>query len=195
MIQFEKRNCPLRKSFKGLAAICKGVDELRSNMQGVYFDGDYMVATDAHLLVKIPLLIYGFDEDEIKYLDGKLIPGGKFTELAKLDRFTVEEDRFVGRDKKEGMVIILFEEVVESFPRYQDLYNEFTMAQTKDLSGISLNAEVLLKAQNAMPCATNIRMDFRGTMEAIVVRPSPFVNEPIPYLDRCVGLVMPCLPK
>ena len=195
MVQFEKRNCPLRKSFKGLAAICKGVGWERPDMQGVYFDGDYMVATDAHVLVKIPMLIYGFDEDEIQLLNGKIIPGSKFAELAKLDRFTVEADRFVGRDKKDGMVIILFEEIGAAFPQYERLYNEYTMAKVKDLPSISLNAEVLLKAQNALPCATHLRMDFRGTREAIVVRPSPVVNEPIPYLDRCVGLVMPCLHK
>ena len=194
MVQFEKKNCPLRKSFKGLAAICKGVNELRFNMKGVYFEGDYMVATDAHVLVKIPLLMYGFDEEEIQHLNGKIIPGSKFAELAKLDRFTVEVDRFVGRDKKGGMVIILFEEIKESFPEYQRLYNEFTTAKTRDLPFIALNAEVLLKAQNALPYADHLRMNFIGTREAIVVRPSP-VNEPTPYLDGCVGLVMPCLHK
>ena len=81
--------------FKGLKKLC-GNDPLRPVFRGAHIINGYIIATDAHHLVKIDLVkFFGISKELVNQLNGKFIPIEILTEL---ERITKKE--FVRIDSK-----------------------------------------------------------------------------------------------
>lgn len=184
MVHFEKRSCELRKSLKGLANLCCK-DDLRQKLMGVFFDNGFMVATDAHGLLKVPAKVYGFVEEELELLEGKIIPSSVIKELSDMKCFGVEEGVFKCETKKGARIDIPFNEIQETFVDYEYLIRENLECE---LSAIGLNADVLKRVQDAMPYTISMKLTFNGHNKAILVE-----SNDTDLAEGMVGVVMPCI--
>lgn len=72
---------------------CCGSDDLRPNMQHVYFKDGYAYATNAHILIKESLAtVHGFDEEQIKLMNDKYIHKNSFKYLKGAVVYTITEN-------------------------------------------------------------------------------------------------------
>ena len=78
------------KKFK-LYDVCHG-DELREYLQYVHFVNGYAYASDAHIIVRVPLSVCtAFDEDEYKKLDGFSIQAPLLKMLMQYEVVNIED--------------------------------------------------------------------------------------------------------
>ena len=185
MVQFEKRSCELRKSLKGLANLCCK-DDLRQKLMGVFFDKGFMVATDAHGLLKVPAKVYGFLEEELELLEGKIIPSSVIKELSDMQSFGVEEGVFKCYTKKGARIDIPFNEIQEKFVDYESVIQG--SHRECEVADIGLNADVLKRVQDAMPYTMTMKLTFNGHNKAILVE-----SNDTDLIEGMIGVVMPCI--
>ena len=107
----EKRNFRLKMH------LACGTDDLRPIMTYVCFDGGYMVATDAHLLVKAKVNQFShFTQEEIELLNGKFLSSDSFKKVLKCKEVVIEEEGI--RDMK-TKALYSFQEVDGKYPNYE----------------------------------------------------------------------------
>lgn len=107
----EKRNFKLKMHYG-----C-GADELRPIMSHVYFENGYMVATDAHILVKAAIQHFSdFDKSEVDILNGKFLHKDTFKKILSINMVNVTEDGVVDMATKD---LYKFADPGKKYPNYE----------------------------------------------------------------------------
>lgn len=105
----EKRNFKLKMN------IACGSDEIRPSMSNVKFENGFMVATDAHILIKAKVKTFSdFEESEVEILNGKYLSSDTFKKVIACKHVVVTED---GIEDMKTKALYKFTEV-DSYPNY-----------------------------------------------------------------------------
>jgi hypothetical protein len=179
--------------------LATGSDHLRPAMTNVYFEGDYMFATDAHIAVRAKIKTFtnfDFDDDEIKMLDGKFIHRTKFKTIYNATMVKVERDGIlsIGDD-----ILYKFTKQDGKYPNLDKLLNERLQKESCAHSLIGLNPKFLDTLHKAMTPYGEVRfglhLHFAKTKEAALERdrvPAPIIVKHPDYdFSDLVGLIMP----
>lgn len=179
-----------RKSHRGFKTplhLATGNDDLMPAMGYIYFEGDYMYATDAHIGVRANIREYtDFDEGEIKVLNGKFIHKKKFATLFKLQHLQITEDG----------ILDVFEGVLYQWSKFNGPYVALGKNLEKHLSTehspipkIGLDYKLLHRLGMAMEYRYenihSLHLDFVSDAKAILV------TKPDVSTDNLVGIIMP----
>lgn len=85
-----------------------GTDDLRPHFKNVFFINGYAYASDCHILVRESLNFHGFDEEQIKLLNGKCISKDSFKYLKNIVRFEIKSDGIAVRMKSGIEIMVMF---------------------------------------------------------------------------------------
>lgn len=143
-----------------------GSDDLRPVMSHVYFDKGYMIATDAHILIKAAVLHYSdFDQSEVEILNAKMIHKNTFKKLLSLKMVQITEEGIVDLATKD---VYKFADTTDKYPNYEAVIP----SGTGPVSEIGINpklAEKLMKTLSKIG-SYSLRMCLRAPNEAIVFK-------------------------
>lgn len=126
----EKRNFRLK-----MHKAC-GNDDLRPVMSYVCFDNGYMVATDAHLVVKAKVSEFShFTPEEIELLNGKFLSSDTYKKILSCKSVVVEEEGVVDLKTK---TVYKFQEIDGKYPNY----NAVLDVPRAEIDGIGLTPKL-----------------------------------------------------
>ena len=124
---------------------CCGRDELRPVMSHVYFDGNKIVASDAHVLVCVDMRDIPVDEKTIKLLDKKLVHYKGWMKIWNKE-VEVKED---GIHCKDEHIIVPFSGIDKKYPEWERVCPSFKNAEKIDSIGI--NVRLLKSIDKCLP--------------------------------------------
>lgn len=157
-----------KKNFISKVYLACGKDELRTQLNYVIFEEGCLVATNAHVLVKQKLELHGFDEEEIKLLEGKKLHYETVKEIMRYDIVSVKEGKFVcHKGNVKGEFELLDK---DNYPNYKAV---IPSGEGEDLSEIGFNLSYMNDIKNLMldPAGTgNVVMKIFGSNKAILMR-------------------------
>lgn len=156
------------KNFRKKISIACGSDDLRPVMSHLFFDNGYVIATDAHLLLKQSLKEHAFTEEEISIMNGKLLHRAAFDEIFRYDHVTVSEAGFTCR-KGPVKCIIEFSECENKFPDYEAVIPK---TKLQPIDEIGLNMKIIHKiSQLTLSYNKNVKFSFRAKNKAVIITP------------------------
>lgn len=157
MSKVEKRNFGLKMQFA-----C-GNDDLRPVMQHVYFDNGFMVATDAHVLVKAAAQHFSdFDKSEVEILNGKFIHKNTFKKILSCDQVIVTEEGVQDLATKD---IYKFATVDIKYPNY----NAVIPKETSPIDYIGISTNIVTRLFKVMQNIDGVKLLFSGSNRAIKI--------------------------
>ncbi len=164
-----------------------GNDNMRPVMRCVYFEGDYMYATNAHLAIKAKIDKFStFSPDEIKLLDGKLIKSTSFKNIFNADTVKVSESGFFD---VENDIEYKFTKMNIKFPDINKIFNERLTQVELPLGKIGLNSFFLNQLSRSMQgyrdSLNHLHLSFCGQTKAFLVEHPHYTKE-----ELC-GIIMP----
>jgi DNA polymerase III sliding clamp (beta) subunit (PCNA family) len=174
MSKVEKRNFRIK-----MHEACSA-DELRPILCCVHFDNGYMVATNAHVLIKARLDQFTpFEPEEISMLNGKFFDRETFKKVFACKQVKVVEE---GIEDLSNGTLYKFFKVDGKYPNYQAVIP----TDMKQLSEISLDPKVAKKLFSILAYDDNkIVMTFSGANRAIKIH-STYEHE-----DSLTAILMP----
>lgn len=172
-------------------------DQIRPTLNYIHFKGESAYASDAHIIVKIPIrellgLEEGVDNFIIEALEGCCIFGKTWKKLAaqkgKMEFcLPTEEDGtpFIRVHEDDGQEIIFpfAQKGMYTPPNYEGVLKRSTTAEAVTMIGIS--GKMLSKLCQALG-DTDVKMDFNGPLNAVFVFPK-YYDE----LTNAYGVIMP----
>lgn len=173
----DKRNFRLK-----MHAAC-GTDELRPIMQHVYFDNGFMIATDAHVLIKAAIQRFSdFDKSEVDMLNGKLLHKSTFKKILSCEQVVVTENGIQDLATKD---VYAFAQMDMKFPNY----NAVIPGERGPVNRVGINPKVASKLLTVLntPEFINIELNFTQENRAIVIKPIGEENESL------TAILMPVL--
>lgn len=174
--------------FKGVEKITVK-DDLRPIMQLAIIDKGFLVATDAHHLVKIDLRFFGLDEESISNLEGKCIDRQTLIRLGQIksnEKWFIDEvgiNILKANSIKKALIYPLSLTSEEGkYPNYEAVIPKETIAVER----FSMNAQYLLNIEkiHASYCkeGATLAISMHGTNRAMTM------SDETNYFT---GLVMP----
>lgn len=172
-------------------------DQFRPTLNYIHFKGMYAYASDAHILVKIPIrellgLEEGVEDFIIEALDGRCIFGKTWKNLAaqkgKMEfclPMEMDDAPFIRVHEDDGQEIIFpFAQKGMYTPvNYEGVLKRNTASEAVTMIGLS--GKLLHKLCQALG-DNDVKMDFCGANEAVLVFPNGYDVETNAY-----GLIMP----
>jgi len=166
------------KGFRSKVFLACGNDPLREAMSHVEFKDGFMVATDAHVLIKQDLSLHDFSEDEKKLMNGKYLHRDA---LKIAYSFHVVHARENGLEciKEGGLRIILpYAEADWRYPNYEYIVNNAVNDPKTPLQKIGINLAVADRLRQTMVSETkSVRFMFSAPNKAILVEDSIIPRE------------------
>ena len=161
-------------------------------MQHVYFNDGFAYATNAHILIKESLsVVHGFDEEQIKLLNGKFINKNSFKFLKGAVVYTIKENGIDAVYKNGVSLTIKFNDMTGfNYPdcsAVMDRAIKSTQVKKKQDFDLKLNPKLLnllISCFNGSEEAIFLRKPFKSN-DAIVVE---FLEY---YIENRVALIMP----
>lgn len=177
---------------------CDG-DSRNEALAYVHFSGGYAYASNAHILVRIPLdRCTGFDEEERSRLAGKSIHMDLLKYLSKYDNLSVVDHEYVDEDGEEVKTACIegwiekcrvsVDLATQDMVRRPDFEKVLSVGigTRKRIEDIGVNAGLLSKLVSAMG-AENIKMQFTKADGKIFIEPVSDVEAS----GGVLGLIMP----
>lgn len=173
-----------KRNFKLKMHLACGKDDLRPIMQHVFFTNGYMIATDAHVLIKAKTSVFtDFSEDEIQHLEGKFVHRDTFAKLLKVKMIEVDESGFKDLATKD-----LYNFSVPQ-GKYPNVESVMPGINTKEIDCIGLlpnNINPLFKIMSTSDFST-LRLSFFEKNKAIKVTSE--LHNP----SDIIGVIMPSM--
>ena len=144
---------------------CCGRNEYRAALERIHFRNGFAYATNAHVLVKIPLSRYGFCNEAIEYLNGHSISRKQFTliynknitilpgEICLPDFFTI---KLKPADEQESRLVTNIEAVIP---------NEFN-----PVAEIGINVKLMMQAYLALGCKYSAKIKFVAANKVMLLK-------------------------
>lgn len=144
---------------------------MRPALSYVQFRDGYALASDAHIAVRVPLeCIADISDEEVEKLNGKEISGKAFSELAKIDIVTVEDDAVVCTKSNVDTRYYFHKQGEDgNMPGIQGLFDKEVNKEAVPANNIMLNPANIKRLSSAMGISgkVGIRMRFSGSIGAI----------------------------
>lgn len=172
--------------FKGINNIV-GNDDLRPALTYAIIENGSIVATDAHILVKVDLEIFGLDYQEKSLLEGKCIPKDTLQKLGAIKKnqeWFINDIGFnIGTSNMKTDIIYKVHRMDEDFnyPNYEDIFPK----KTEKIDTICIDARILVAVQKVYQdatCSLDLKMSFHGQYKAVTLEDAE---------GKFLGLVMP----
>ena len=151
---------------KKINTICSN-DNLRPSMSHIMFKDGFIVATNANILIRQNLKLYGFSEEQIKLMQEKFLHKNTFKLLLGLEIKEVDADGIVAL--KDGSEIkFLFAKADWKYPNYEAVLPFNSPVQMID--EIGFNDKNIQKILSVMFNSTGgFKMCFYGKSKAIKI--------------------------
>lgn len=163
---------------------CSKKNELRREMECVYFKNGFAYASNGIILVKNRISeISGLEECEIAALDGKFLYADFYKDMLKYDNIMIAEDG-VECDKCGDKAFFYFSNF-EKYPDAEKLLQNVLNMQTVPLPQFSFDMKTIQRFNKALYESDKCTATFKGTNKSIVFAS---MIEGI----SSVGLLMPC---
>lgn len=180
----------VKRNFKTKLHLICANNDLRPSMSYIYFEKEFLYCTDAHVMIKQKIDLHGFDEEEIKFMDGKMIHKDSFKELLKHKLVKVTKQGFEAIIDTENSILFKFSKREDDFlNKIKSVLNDF---EGQELEEIGINYKFLSKLSDCFinPMATNgsICLQFQAANKAIRVSP----NDSFPTEEQ-FGILMPVM--
>ena len=165
-------------------------DDSRPAMCYVHFVGGYAYASDAHILVRIPLQeLTSFEEDEQHLLDGFAIHADVLKTIVKCDSVEVKRDGgdcilYVRHAEHEISAKLVSQEKITA-PKFAELFTDKGNPSAEPVRNIGISTKKLSTLASAMGI-TNIKMAFTK------VNGKVFVSS-VDELFHSEGVIMPLM--
>ncbi|MGL5681689.1 MAG: hypothetical protein ACRDDZ_01375 [Marinifilaceae bacterium] len=147
-------------------------NDLRPTMECIYFEGDYMYATDANMLVKLKISeCCTIPQEFIDKLNGKLLPSKAYAEIIKYD--TIKEVTDIGIRVSNEFRETIFKFREGKFPNADYVLNQLLSQESNTIHHDTLfvNPELICAVSNAMPFEDNKKIRItRGGLAFIIRR-------------------------
>lgn len=142
------KNYPLHK------ACCKEMS-LREFMNYVFFDKNHLIATDAHVLVALPIDAEGLNGYGIHHKDYALIYRAQHIELKEID-----SQKWLIAD---GRIMVRLKELTD-LPDWEHLFNN----EPKDVDSIRIDSNLIKIITDIVGCRP-LDFNFTGKNKGIIV--------------------------
>lgn len=169
-------------------AECCGDDNIyRPCFNYLLVEGRYIYASDGRVAVRASIdTVSNLTEEEMRLLDGKLIPRDTFKHLQREVEIKVASDGIVAIGKGYKTMYTLKDKTEVKYPNLQKIINE-SAGKTCTINGIGLSADKLRRVSMAMDASTSgVVLDFTGVNSVIIVRKNGSKED-------IIGLVVPML--
>jgi hypothetical protein len=156
----EKRNFRLKMN------MATGSDDLRPVMQHVYFENGFMVATDAHILIKAAVHHFSdFDQSEVDILNGKFIHKNTFKKILSAPMVQITEEGVVDLATKD---VYKFAEECGKYPNFEAVIPKSTGA----IEQIGVTPAVVQKLFKILASANihTASMNFEAANRGVVIK-------------------------
>jgi len=180
----------VKRNFKTKLHLICANDDLRPSMSYIYFEKGFLYCTDAHIMIKQKIDLHGFDEDEIKFMEGKMIHRESFKELLKHKYVKVTKEGFEAIIDSENSILFKFSTRQDDFvAKMQKTLTEF---KWEKIDEIGFNYKFLSRLSdcfiNPMANHGSICLQFQAANRAIRVVP----NDSLAVEDQ-FGILMPVI--
>ena len=177
---------------------CLKPDGTRPPLEYVYFENGYAYATNAHILVRVPMCyVATFNDDAIHHLEGHGIHGSLLKRLVSLWPLRVETEEIIDKDGKEVEMVYIYAYDGENEIRVTLTNPEQVQPPKMDemfvISGerepvhkVGLSQKMLNRLTSALG-TPKIKMEFVSERTRIIVSPLE------PEFAGAEGIIMPMM--
>lgn len=168
-------------------------DGIRENLSYAYVKNGYLYCTDAHILLRQKLSIFGIDDEQAKTIEGKSFHRSTLETMWKFDQVIFTEDYIeCSKDKSHAKLSygILSS---ENMPDIEGLLNLKLKRQKQEINSIAFNVQLLKTLTEAMlfqesSINNQIVLEFFENINSgIIVKSTRF------DYDEQIGMIMPIL--
>lgn len=155
----EKRNFRLKMH------LACGTDDLRPILSHIYFENGFMIATDAHILVKAAIQNFSdLDRSEVDLLNGKFLHRNTFKKLLSCSQVAVTEEGIQDLATKD---IYRFADPGGKYPNYEAVIP----TEASPISEIGINPKTANKLLQVLSCddVLSIKLNFTAANRAIKI--------------------------
>lgn len=142
-------------------------DDLRPEMQCIFFNNGYAYATDTHILVRNRIAeISGLNESEIDALNGKFLHADFYKDMLKYDSIMIAEDGIEcakGNDKA-----FFYFSTFEKYPDAEKVLQYALNKQTVPLPQFSFDMKLLQRLNKALYKSDSCTATFKGVGNPVV---------------------------
>lgn len=159
----EKRNFRLKMNL----ACAK--DELRPALTYVCFNNGYMVATDAHIVIKAKITSFShFTDEEVEILNGKYLSSDTFKKVLACKHVVVTDEGIIDLNTKVCYVYASEEDLDGKYPNYESV---LLKSELLEIDKISINPVIAKKLFTIISTSDfyNCILNFRGKKKAITI--------------------------
>lgn len=142
-------------------------DELRPEMQCIFFNNGFAYATDMHILVRNRISeISGLNESEIEALNGKFLHADFYKDMLKYDSIMIAEDGIEcakGNDKA-----FFYFSTFEKYPNAEKVLQDALNKQTVPLPQFSFDMKLMQRLNKALYQSDRCTATFKGVGNPII---------------------------
>lgn len=146
---------------------CAKGNELRKEMECVYFNNGFAYACDGYILARNRISeISGLEEHEIEALNGKMLHADFYKDMLKYDNIMISEDGIECSkgDDKAFFYFSTFEKYPDAEKTLQDALN----MQTTPIPQVNFNMYLMQRLNKALYESDRCTATFKGTNKPII---------------------------
>ena len=166
----EKRNFRLKMN------LACSKDELRPVMSFVCFDNGYMVATDAHIVIKAKVTSFShFTDEEVEILNGKYLSSDTFKKVLACKHVVVTDEGIIDLNTKVCYVYASKEDLGGEYPNYESV---LLKSELLEIDKIGIKPAIAKKLFTIISTSdfNNCVLNFRGKNKAITISHSDLLE-------------------
>lgn len=163
---------------------CAKGNELRKEMECVYFNNGFAYACDGYILARNRISeISGLEEHEIEALNGKMLHADFYKDMLKYDNIMIAEDGI--ECSKDNDKVFFYFSTFDKYPDAEKVLQGALNTQTTPLPQVKFDMKIMQRLNKALFESDKCVATFKGTNK-------PIVFDSMMEGVSSVGLLMPC---
>lgn len=159
-----------KKNFKSKLNLACANDELRQNLRYIIFENGKAVCTDGYILVAQQLKLHGFEEEEVKLLEGYAIHKNVFKEVYKKQQVKVLEQGILEcYDKDWNKTMIQLVKLEDLGLKFLD-WKKVILTKKQSINEFGIDMKIVSKVKDlTLNSIKHVRVELYGANKGMVL--------------------------